>query len=113
MKKYLLVTALAFVLSTCVWADDSPEQMYKRQCASCHGEDGKGETPEGKKLKTPDLGAAAVQNKSDAELAKIIADGKGEMPKFGGKLTKDQIRDLVTYIRKFKHIVAPAPMMTP
>jgi mono/diheme cytochrome c family protein len=113
MKNYLLITALAFVLSTCVWADDSPE-MYKRQCASCHGEDGKGETPEGKKLKTPDLGSDAVQNKSDAELAKIIADGKGEMPKFGGKITKDQINALVKYIRRFKHVVAPAPqMMTP
>jgi mono/diheme cytochrome c family protein len=43
-------------------------------------------------------------------LAKIITDGKGEMLKFGGKLTKVQIDDLVTYIRRFKQ-PAPAPQM--
>ena len=108
--KYLLIAALAFVFSTCVWADDGSAVIYKRQCARCHGENGKGDTQEGKKLKTPDLGSAEVQNKSDAELAKIITDGKGKMPKFGSKLTKVQISDLVTYIRRFKQ-PAPAPQM--
>jgi mono/diheme cytochrome c family protein len=110
MKNCLLIATLAFTFSTCVLAEDSSTQIYKGRCVTCHGEDGKGNAPEGKKLKTPDLGATDVQNKSDAELAKIISDGKGKMPKFGGKLTKDQIRDLVTYIRKFKP-VAPAIQM--
>jgi mono/diheme cytochrome c family protein len=109
MKKYLLIVTFAFLFSTCVRADDAL-QIYKHQCAACHGENGKGDTPEGKRLKTPDLGSAEVQNKSDAELAKIVADGKGKMPKFGGKLTKDQINDLVASIRRFKP-VAPAVQM--
>lgn len=36
---------------------------------------------------------------SDAELAKVIADGKGTMPGFSGKLGADTISALVKHIR--------------
>jgi mono/diheme cytochrome c family protein len=69
----------------------------------CHGADGKGDTGMGKTLKIRDLGSADVQSQSDADLAKIITDGKGKMPKYDGKLTKDQIDDVVKFIRTLKH----------
>ena len=40
---------------------------------------------------------------SDADLNGIITNGKGKMPKYDGKLTKDQVSDLVKYIRTLKH----------
>jgi mono/diheme cytochrome c family protein len=48
------------------------------------------------------MGSADVQKQSDAELATIIAKGKGRMPAQEGKLSRDQINDLVKYIRMFK-----------
>ncbi|MFZ0522053.1 MAG: cytochrome c [Candidatus Acidiferrales bacterium] len=68
---------------------------FKTKCASCHGADGKGKAA----LKTQDLGSAAVQNMSDAELSAITTNGKGKMPAYGKSLKPDQIQDLVAYIR--------------
>jgi hypothetical protein len=64
---------------------------------------GKGETSMGKTLKLRDLGSADVQSQSDSDLSGTITNGKGKMPKYDGKLTADQISDLVKYIRTLKH----------
>lgn len=102
LKAILAVLAFAMVFST--WAlADSGADTYKAKCAMCHGADGKGDTGMGKTLKIRDLGSADVQSQSDADLAKIITDGKGKMPKYDGKLTKDQIDDVVKFIRTLKH----------
>jgi cytochrome c6 len=74
------------------------EAMFKAKCAGCHGADGKGKEV----LKTPDMTAAEVQNKSDADLSSIIINGKGaKMPAYK-TLTPDQVKDLVSYIRSLK-----------
>jgi mono/diheme cytochrome c family protein len=39
---------------------------------------------------------------SDADLNAAITKGKGKMPGYEGKLTADQIQDLVKYIRSLK-----------
>ena len=57
----------------------------------------------GKAMKLRDLGSADVQGQSDADLTTIITNGKGKMPKYDGKLTADQISDVVKYIRTLKH----------
>lgn len=67
---------------------------YKAKCAMCHGPDGKGG-----KMGTKDFAAPEVQKESDAEMAAIIANGKGKMPKYADKLKENEIKDLVTYIR--------------
>jgi cytochrome c6 len=36
---------------------------------------------------------------TDASLIAITKDGKGKMPAYTGKLTDDQIKDVVAYIR--------------
>jgi mono/diheme cytochrome c family protein len=56
----------------------------------------------GKNLKLRDLGSADVQKQSDDELAAIITKGKEKMPAYDGKLTKDQIGEVVKYIRTLK-----------
>ncbi len=81
-------------------ADDSAS-VYKTKCASCHAPDGSGNTPVGKALKVLDLGSADVQKQSDAQLTDSIVNGKdsGKMPAYKGKLTDDQVKGLVAYIR--------------
>lgn len=101
-KAILAVFAFAVVFSTWSLADSGAD-TFKAKCAMCHGADGKGETSMGKAMKIRDLGSADVQSQSDADLAKIITDGKGKMPKYDGKLTKDQVDEVVKFIRTLKH----------
>jgi mono/diheme cytochrome c family protein len=100
-KTVLTILTFTLVFSTWSFADGAAD--YKAKCAMCHGADGKGDTGMGKAMKLRDLGSADVQAQSDADLNGIIANGKNKMPKFDGKLTKDQISDLVKYIRTLKH----------
>lgn len=97
-----LVVLALFALSTWTLAADTGADVYKSKCASCHGPDGKGETAMGKNLKLKDLASADVQKLSDADLTTVIEKGKKPMPGYEGKLTKDQINDLVKYIRALK-----------
>jgi mono/diheme cytochrome c family protein len=80
-------------------ADDAAA-LYKAKCAGCHAPDGSGSTPAGKALKVSDLRADDTQKKTDAELIDVTAKGKDKMPAFKDKLTADQIKQLVAYIRE-------------
>ena len=102
MKAVLTVLAFTLVFSTWSLADGGAD-TFKGKCAMCHGADGKGDTSMGKTLKLRDLGSADVQRQSDADLTGIITNGKGKMPKYDGKLTADQIKEVVKYIRTLKH----------
>jgi mono/diheme cytochrome c family protein len=82
-------------------ADDGAD-IFKAKCAMCHGADGKGATAMGKSLKLRDLSSDDVQKQSDTDLTSIITNGKDKMPKYDGKLTKDQINSLVKFIRTLK-----------
>jgi cytochrome c6 len=103
---HLIKASLVLVVFALVFSNFAPAQagadLFKGKCAACHGADAKGETAMGKNLKLRDLASAEVQAQTDAQLNQIITDGKGKMPKSDGKLTKDQIVDLVKHIRSLK-----------
>lgn len=73
--------------------------LYKTRCANCHGEDGKGNTPAGKKTKVHDFTSAEVQKMTDAELTTIMTDGRKKMPSYKTKLSADQIAELIKHVR--------------
>ena len=91
----LLITATVPIAAT---ADNAA--IYKAKCASCHGKEGDGQTPIGKKMNLRDLRSPGVQKQSNADLLKIIADGKGKMPGYKAKLTAEEIKGLVTFMRE-------------
>ena len=101
IRSFVVVLALAFAFSTKSVAADAAAD-FKAKCATCHGASSAGDTAMGKTLKLRDLGSADVQKESDADLNSAITNGKNKMPKYDGKLTKDQISDLVKYIRTLK-----------
>jgi cytochrome c6 len=101
-RAVLVVCAVAFAFSTWTFAADSGAELYKAKCASCHGAEGKGDTAMGKAMKVKDLASDEVQKQSDADVATIIEKGKKPMPGYEGKLTKDQINDVVKYLRTLK-----------
>ncbi len=80
-----------------------PPATYNSQCASCHGDDGRGKTKTN--FKVPDLHSKAVQDLSDDDLYETIARGAKhrDYPHaflYRGMKEKD-IRELVKYIRTF------------
>src|SRR5579862_2526680 len=68
-------------------------RLFGLNCAHCHGVDATGD--EG-----PDLHGVT---KSDAKIAGYIKNGiKGEMPKFGNKLSDSDVKALIAFIRSLK-----------
>jgi mono/diheme cytochrome c family protein len=112
-----LTIALSFLVFGCVgfvskafanlYSTSSPrsfqtartKDIYVRNCARCHGLDGRGQTEQGKKYDVPDL-VEEAKNSSTAKISKIITKGKLDMPAFEEKLTKRQISALASYVRK-------------
>jgi cytochrome c6 len=88
-----LVAAVAFLAATAASAQDAAA-LYQARCKICHGADGKG-TPSGLKLGAKDLTATKV---SAGDAKKIIADGKGKMTGFKGKLSDAEIDALATFV---------------
>lgn len=101
VRSLLGLSIAALVLSTASFADGGAD-TFKAKCAACHGASGAGDTGMGKTLKLRDLGSTEVQQQSDEDLTNIITKGKGKMPSYDGKLTKEQITDVVKYIRTLK-----------
>jgi len=101
LRASIMVLALALVFSVFSFADAGAD-TFKAKCAACHGATGAGDTTMGKNLKLKDLGSAEVQKQSDDELTTTITKGKGKMPSYDGKLTKEQIGELVKFIRTLK-----------
>src|SRR5215468_2791360 len=106
-----LSTALIVILfiapAVSVQAADAKENWTK-YCAQCHGPDGTANTPMGKKLQAKNLTDAAVQKGfSDADATKSIKEGvkqngKVTMKAFGDKLSDDEVKALVSYVRSLK-----------
>ena len=96
-KTTIFALLLTAALPLAAAADDAA--VYKAKCATCHGADGSGQTPMGKKMNLRDLRSPDVQKQSDAELTKITTDGKNKMPAYKGKLSADEIKGLVKFMR--------------
>jgi len=96
----VLIVGLFAFCARSARAQGAGETLFKAKCAACHGPDGKGEVPMGKKLAVPSLSAPEVQNQSDVQLTDAISKGKNKMPAYDGKLSKEQILSLVAYVRE-------------
>ena len=96
----MVAVALFSVCAGSSPAQSAGEKLFKTKCVACHGVDGKGDTPTGKKLAARDLGSTEVQSQSDAQLIELVTKGKGKMPAYGKTLKDDEIKDLVGYVRE-------------
>ena len=83
------------------------DDLFRRNCARCHGADGRGDTPLGKTYNAPDFTDNAWWQKhsevtGSKRLAGIVSRGKDGMPAFAKKLTRAEINLLVGYVSKFR-----------
>jgi mono/diheme cytochrome c family protein len=101
MSKTKITTAVIFCLfcAAAGWAQGDYKAIFLDKCSICHGEDGTGKTAKGKKLKVKDIHTTAG-TESEADMIKIVTDGKGkDMDGFGKDYNPTQIKGLVQYYR--------------
>ena len=102
MKKVLsILIVLGFMMATRPAVADDAEALYKSKCQVCHGTDGKGSAA-GQKIGVKDFHSPEIAKQSDEELFNATKQGKGKMPAYDKKLTDDQIKQLIKYIRSLK-----------
>lgn len=81
-------------------AADTRSENFQTHCSVCHGDDGKGQTEEGKKKGARDFTNARWQDKvDDARLVRSVTKGHDKMPSFEKKLSADEIKALVAEVR--------------
>src|ERR1039458_5391278 len=103
MKNRIALSVLLMIAWAAVAvAQNAPtaKDLFASKCSMCHGPDGSAQTTMGKNLKIRDFHSSDVQKQSDADLKTVITKGKGKMPAFDGKLTGEQIDQLVGYLRE-------------
>lgn len=96
---YIAIFGLAASIAVPGSAQSAGADVFKSKCAPCHGVDGLAGTPTGKMLKAASFKDPAIIKTPDGELIAIVKSGKNKMPSFQGKLTDDQIKAAVAYIR--------------
>ncbi len=99
-----IVLAAALVCAAAFAADANAGQAaFLKACKTCHGAQGQGNPAIAKALNVaiPDLGSKAVQEKSDAEIKKVVTDGKGKM-KPVKTISGGEISDVVAFLRTLK-----------
>lgn len=99
---WFAMSIIALLFTTPAAAETTAE-IYKTRCASCHGKKGAADTTLGRSLDLRPLDSEEVQKQSDDDLFTIISKGKKKrMPAYDNKLSQDEIRNLVRYIRSLK-----------
>lgn len=108
MKIILITVAVSLAAFSFSARAADPKTNWANNCAQCHGADGSANTKMGKMLNAKNLTDPKVQAAfTDAQATAAIKDGvkqggKTTMKAFAGKLTDDEIKALVAYVRSLK-----------
>jgi mono/diheme cytochrome c family protein len=81
---------------------EAGKALYTKNCASCHGADGKGNPAMAKALGDKGLNLVSKEAKqmSDEQILKIIAEGAGKMP--ASKLSKAEQKQVLDYTKSLQ-----------
>jgi mono/diheme cytochrome c family protein len=82
------------------------KNIFIKYCSACHGSSGQGE---GYRLLGPnpaDLTSQATRQQSDADLLRTIHEGKPNMPVWKYRLSKQDTRNVLAYIRSLQEQAA-------
>jgi cytochrome c553 len=102
-----LLLALLFVMagvSQAAFAGDTGE-LFLKNCAACHGKDGKAQTSVARKLGVKDLTQSKL---TDAQIEQQIREGtpatqsSAKMPAFKDRLTAEEIKSLIPVVKEFR-----------
>ena len=100
-----IVLSLAVLIPAWNAGADATNEVYLKNCASCHGKDGKAQTLIASKLGVKDLSHSKL---SDAQIEQQIREGRpadqnsAKMPAFKDRLTDEEIKSLITVVKEFR-----------
>ncbi|MCG8433632.1 MAG: c-type cytochrome [Gammaproteobacteria bacterium] len=92
----VLAAAALFAAPTLALAEAAT--LYKTECAKCHGDDGRSDTPAGKAMKAPDLTRAAFKDMDDGALAKAILENPKHTA-LAGKISAEDAAALAAFVK--------------
>jgi cytochrome c6 len=108
MKAITIITISLFTVATTSVRAADAKANWDANCVQCHGKTGNADTKMGKTLNAKDLTDPKVQGAfTDAKATQSIKEGvkengKTTMKAFGSKLTDDEVKALVAYVRTLK-----------
>jgi mono/diheme cytochrome c family protein len=78
--------------------------LYKKNCASCHGKIGLGDGVKARTLATfpGDFSGSEFQGQTDGDHFYKTKTGRGDMPSYNGKIPDEDIWNMVVYMRTLK-----------
>ena len=77
--------------------------VYAANCVRCHGADGAGRTRMADIVEPPDMTDPAWQRaRSTSRMVASVANGRGQMPAYKKKLTRQEIAAAVAYVRTLR-----------
>ncbi len=76
------------------------KELFAKKCTSCHGAGGEGKDAIAKMMKVEmkPLASKEVQEKSEADLVKVITTGSGKMKAVADLKEKD-VQDVIAFLR--------------
>lgn len=77
------------------------EVIYTKNCQSCHGNPGKGNSLKSLNPIPPDLSSSGTQVLTDGELFYILTTGRMIMPSFKNVLSEDERWRVISFIRSY------------
>ena len=100
----VILAAASFVYAQVLRGDPKAGQsIYQQQCMRCHGTELDGNGPDSRDLivQPANLRSSIIRSKTDWELLVAISNGVlfSPMHGFRGKLTDEQLLDVLSYIR--------------
>jgi len=75
------------------------KRIFTKYCSGCHGTSGQGDGYRILGANPADFTSRSTKKKSDASLLKAIHEGKPNMPVWKFRLSQDDSRDVLAYIR--------------
>lgn len=76
---------------------DRGKEIYESHCERCHGDDGRGLT-----AGSPDFARSMALMAPDADIVRLLRQGRGGMPAYEGLLRHDEFLDVIAYLRRFQ-----------
>ena len=97
MKRFFALAIVATMAMPLFAADGAA--VFAANCKACHGADGLKAMPGMgvKPLNSPDIKA-----KTEAQLITVVTKGEGKMPAFGSKMSADDIKAAVSFVKSIK-----------
>lgn len=101
--RFVVFVMLSPWIASALAAENSP--VFENNCVACHGADGSGHTPQGRKIRVRDL---RVSKLTGTEIERQIREGSKNksgavaMPAFGRELTDAQIQEALRMVKSFR-----------